>query len=424
MTRGGPVGHGGRDRLDGLDWYPAPVDAQVAGKLAARFTEAFGREPDGVWAAPGRVNVIGEHVDYNGGLCLPFALPHRTYVAAARRDDDLIRVRDARGSADTVEVALAEVGPGRVPGWGGYVAGVPWAMREDGLPACGVDLLIDGWVPRGSGLSSSAALECSVAVALDDLLELGLSSTDAGRARLAAACMRAENEIAGAPTGGLDQAASLRCRPGEALLLDCRDFSTEQVPLDLAADGLELLVMDTRVHHAHVDGGYGDRRRGCEQAAELLGVAVLGELDVAQLDSGEVARRLSEAAGAPRAGELLPLVRHVLREIARVRSVVELLRAGRTRDCGPLLTASHESLRDDYRVSCAELDVACAAAVDAGALGARMTGGGFGGSAIALVAAEQAQTVAAAVTQAFVAAGYERPGFLAAVPSAPAGRVC
>jgi galactokinase len=274
-------------------------------------------------------------------------------------------------------------------------------------------------VPFGAGLSSSASLESAVAVALDELLGLGLATTDAGRTRLVDACVRTENEVAGAPTGRLDQSASLRSHEGSAVLLDFRpglsaQESAEIVPCDLAAAGLGLLVIDTRAPHQHTDGQYAERRATCEAAARLLGVETLR--DVAAADLGAALDRLPDDVSRRR-------VRHVVTEDARVERFVELLRAGlheNADELGLLLDASHASLRDDYEVSCAELDVAVDAAVGAGAHGARMTGGGFGGSAVALVAAGQEQVVAAAVAGAFAERGFTAPGFLAAVPSAPA----
>jgi galactokinase len=380
--------------------------------VAAAYRGRFGEWPAGVWAAPGRVNVIGEHVDYNGGRCLPFALPQRTFVALSPTGDDSVEVTSAQAEGGW-SGALADILPGTVGPWAGYAVGVPWALREDGLPVPGFRAVVDGHVPLGAGLSSSAALECAVAVALDDLAGTGLSADDAGRSRLAAACVRAENEIAGAPTGGMDQAASLRSRAGHALLLDCRDFTGSLVPFDLAAAGLELLVMDTRAHHALVDGQYATRRRACELAAETLGVKTLGELPAAGLD--DALARLPDD-GQRRA------VRHVVTEIDRVDRVTALLRAGSPGEVGPLLDASHTSLRDDYRVSCAELDLAVGTAREHGALGARMTGGGFGGSAIALLPAGDGDRVAAAVAEAFARAGFGPPAFLVAVPAEPARR--
>ncbi|MFZ5872332.1 MAG: galactokinase, partial [Actinomycetota bacterium] len=269
----------------------------------------------------------------------------------------------------------------------------------------GVDIAVDGSVPLGAGLSSSAALECAVAVALAQLT--GLPLDDDGRARLAAACVRAENVVAGAPTGGMDQAVSLRAREGHALLLDSTDFSVRHVPFDLAGHGLALLVVDTRAPHRLVDGQYANRRATCERAASALGVRVLADLgpdaDLSGLD--EAARRR---------------VRHVVGEVARVHAVVDLLRAGRVEETAPHLDASHASLRDDYEVSSPELDLAVEAARSAGALGARMTGGGFGGSAIALVREAELSTVAEAVQKAFSHNGFTEPAFLVATASAGA----
>jgi len=419
---------------------PAWDDATGAARVRHLFASTFEGEPDGVWAAPGRVNVVGEHTDYNGGLCLPVALPHRTFVAvAARPGTRRLRLVSAQEPGPPREVDLDTVGPvgtaGKVHGWAAYVAGVLWALEAEGLAADlpGLDLAVDSCVPAGAGLSSSAALECAVAVAADELAGLGLAGPedapdDAGRARLAAACVRAENEIAGAPTGGMDQAAALRSRAGHALLLDCRDGQVEHVPLDLAASGLELLVTDTRAEHRLVDGQYARRREVCEQAAHRLGVPDLRTVADAVMGG---ATTLDEVLARLQDGEERARVRHVVTEIERVRFLVARLRDDPD---GPLrgwslnrvaeaLDASHESLRDDYEVSSPELDLAVAAARDAGAHGARMTGGGFGGSTVALVEAGLAGTVTTAVARAFDEAGLAAPGFLDATASAAAGRV-
>jgi len=392
---------------------PAWSHDEGAARVRALFASAFSAAPDGVWSAPGRVNLIGEHTDYNGGLCLPIALPHRTFVALRSRDDDLIRLVSAQEGTGIRSVSLDEVAPGTVPGWPAYVAGVAWALRALGRSVSGFDAAVDSCVPYGAGLSSSAALESAFAVALSSVHGLGLASDDAGRARLAAACVRAENEIAGAPTGGMDQAASLRCLAGAALLLDCRDGEVEQEPFDLTAHGLALLVIDTRAEHALVDGQYAARRATCEDAARILGVPTLREVT-------DLPAALSLLDGTPDGGVRVRRVRHVVTEIARVLSFVDLLRDGRIDEVGPLMDASHASLRDDYEVSCRELDLTVTAARAAGAFGARMTGGGFGGSAIALVRAGSEEAVAAAVASAFAAADLRPPAFLLALPSAPA----
>lgn len=387
-------------------------DNEGAKRASAVFRRAYGAAPEAVWAAPGRVNLIGEHTDYNGGLCLPIALPHRTFAALSRRDDG--RVRMASDMQETVwEGDLAEVSPGRVSGWVAYCGGPAWALREEGLDVPGFDLAVASCVPIGAGLSSSAAVECAVGLGLSDLAGEPLGVDDAGRARLAAACMRAENEVAGAPTGGLDQAASLRTREDHALLLDCLDGSVRHVPLDLPAAGLRLLVIDTRASHALGDGQYGDRRATCEAAAATLGVLTLRE--ITDLDAAMA--RLEDDVSRRR-------VRHVVTEIERVRELVSAAQGGDWTAVGSVMNASHVSLRDDYEVSSRELDVAVEAAVEAGALGARMTGGGFGGSAIALVRTREAEDVAAAVAAAASAAGLAAPEVHVAVPSAAGAKVC
>jgi galactokinase len=389
------------------------TDEEGAARTSALFRDTFGAEPDGVWAAPGRVNLIGEHVDYNGGLCLPMALPHRTFAAVRRSDGDVVRLVSSLDPADVWTGTLADIAPGLVSSWVGYAGGPAWALIQSGYALGGFDAAIDSCVPLGAGLSSSAAVECAVALALDELFGLGLAAAgDAGRAELAAVCVRAENEVAGAPTGGMDQAASLRSTAGHALLLDTLDHSVTQVPFHLAEAGLDLLVIDTRAPHALVDGQYAARREACHSAAARLGVGTLRE--VIDLDAALAA--LPDPIQQMR-------VRHVATEIARVRGFVELVRVERVRDVGPLMDASHESLRVDYEVTCPELDVAVASARAAGALGARMTGGGFGGSAIALVEAASATAVAKAVAGAFSERGWPEPGFLIASPSSGGARV-
>ena len=411
-----------------LSWSAA-LSAEEGRELAAQlFEETFGYQPQDVWSAPGRVNVIGEHVDYNGGPCLPIALSHRAYVALSPRQDRTIRLisPQTREAIDVLDLDV--IGPKGTPGevtnhWTAYLAGVAWALEQAGhglLP--GFDAALWSCVPLGGGLSSSAALECATAVALDEVCALGLAGTieapnDEGRKVLVDAARAAENQVAGANTGGLDQTASLRCREGHALALDCRDMSTRQVPFDLSAVGLELLVIDTRAKHSLADGQYGSRRADCEESARILGVGQL--VDVEDLD---------EATAALGNEHLAARTRHVVSEIARTRAFIELLDEGplegtRLAVAGALLNDSHDSLRDDYEVSCEELDVAVEAARGAGAHGARMTGGGFGGSAIALVDADVVTGVAQAVAAAYAERGWEPPHFIRSLPGAPAGRL-
>ena len=379
---------------------------------SAVFRDAFAAEPEGVWSAPGRVNLIGEHTDYNGGLCLPIGLPQRTFAAVRRRDDGLLRMVSAQGG-DVVEVALDDVGPGRPEGWAAYVAGVPWALRRAGHEVSGLDVAVDGRVPLGAGLSSSAALECAVAAAASDLFGLGLLADAAGRTALAAACVDAENTVAQAPTGGMDQSAAMLAEPGHALLLDCRDHHTEQVPFDLAEAGLALLVVDTRAEHALVDGQYAERRDSCEQAARELGVPTLREVEVGDLD---------DALGRLSSDLLRRRTRHVVTEIDRVVQAREALRHDDFERLGALFLQSHASMRDDFEISVDELDTVVEAAVAAGALGARMTGGGFGGSAIALVRADAVDETTERVEAAFADKGFRAPQAFAVTASGAAGR--
>ena len=385
------------------------MTADVAAEL---FRSTFGTQPAGVWSAPGRVNLIGEHTDYNNGLCLPIALPQRTFAAVSPRDDDVLRIVSAQ-SEGVVEVTITDVAPGHPAGWAAYVAGVPWALRKAGYAVTGLDVAVDGRVPLGAGLSSSAALECAVGAAASDLFDLDLLAGHDGRASLAEACVDAENTIAQAPTGGMDQSAALLSREGHALLLDCRDGHTEQVRFDLAAHGLVLLVIDTRAEHALVDGQYAERRASCEAAARELGVRSLREVSADDLESSLT--RLSSDLLRRRA-------RHVVTEIARVEEAVAALRRNDFPAVGELFQASHVSMRDDFEISVAELDTAVEATMATGALGARMTGGGFGGSAIALVPLGAAETAQAAVQAAFAERAFHAPHCFVVTASAPAGR--
>ncbi|MBA2769627.1 MAG: galactokinase [Sporichthyaceae bacterium] len=375
--------------------------------LAEAFRMTYDVRPSGVWSAPGRVNLIGEHTDYNDGFVLPFAIAARTSVAAAPRDDDLLRMRSLQQPSGDASVTLDALEPGRPEGWASYVAGVVWAVREQGHEVRGADLVVDGRVPLGGGLSSSHALEVAVAIAVNDLFGLGLD-TDA----LADLTRLAENKFVGAPTGLMDQLALLRGQAGHALFLDTRSLHAEQVPLDPAADGYALVVIDTKVHHSLGDGAYADRRAACERAAAQLGLGSLRDL---ALDG--LAQRL---AGLD--DELCRRARHVVTENARVPAAVDALRSRDWAELGSLMNASHTSLRDDYEVSCDELDVAVEAARRAGAVAARMTGGGFGGSAIALAPARRMPALRSEVVSAFAAAGWPTPGVFEVAPSDGARR--
>lgn len=376
------------------------------------FTDRWGGVPDGVWLAPGRANVIGEHIDYLGGRVMPLALPYTTAVAVRLRDDDRIRLASTGASSDW-EGGGTDIGPGRPSGWAGYAAGVPWAMAFHATVARvpGLDVAVASCVPKGAGLSSSAALECAIALAVAELF--GAATDDIGRRALARDCVTAENVVVGAATGGMDQSVALRSLPGHVMVLDCTDFTAEHLEFDCAAAGLTLLVINTNTPRRLVDGSYGRRRSRVEAAAARIGMTTLrGAVDIdAVLDSA--------SGGDP--GLRRPL-RHALTEMRRVDAVADLLRAGTMVGIGDHLSASHASLRDDCAVSTPELDVAVDAAVCAGALGARMMGGGFGGSALALVHTDRLAGVTEAVARAARDRRFAAPEFLHATPSAAARR--
>jgi len=376
-----------------------------ASTLVEDFVARIGREPTGVWAAPGRVNLIGEHTDYNDGYVMPFALAQRVLIAAAPRHDGTWSVTSINNDSTKIFQA-ADLQPG-MTGWQAYVAGVVWALEGAGHRVEGADLVLTSDVPEGAGLSSSAALECAVLTALADLNDLDIAGLE--RAKLA---RRSENAFVGAPTGLMDQAASTLCIAGHALFFDCRTYDSEQVRLDPATAGLEILVLDTKTPHALVDSEYAARRASCEEAARLLGVAALRDVTnlAAALDmlADPVIRRR---------------VRHVVTENARVLQAVDVLRTGRIADLAPLLDASHASMRDDFEITVPQVDLAVEVARAAGALGARMTGGGFGGCIITLVPAGQAEQIGAEIARSFADAGYGPPAHFAALPSAGAQRL-
>jgi galactokinase len=360
---------------------------------------------EGVWRAPGRVNLIGEHTDYNDGFVLPFALAQGVTVRGSARADGVLEVRSAQAPGEPLSAPVADLTPGAVTDWAAYPAGVAWALRAAGHDVGGASLHIDSNLPQGAGLASSAALECAVGLALCDL-----SGLEVPRPDLARIAQRAENEFVGMPCGIMDQSAALLCRAGHALLLDCRSGLSAQVPLVM--DGLTLLVIDTQAAHELVGGEYAARRAACEEAAAALGVPALRDVKdltdaLARLDDEVLRRR----------------VRHVVTENHRVEATVGLLRAGTASEIGALLTASHLSLRDQFEVSWPEANVAVEAATRAGARGGRMIGGGFGGSVIALVPDDRLATVREEITTAYAARGWTAPSFRTAAPSPPARRL-
>ena len=366
--------------------------------IEEKFLETFGEEPDLVAAAPGRVNLIGEHIDYSEGFVLPFAIKDRTMVAARKRDDSTVRVASAQRRNKIVTVDISDVKPGLKGEWERYALGVLWSMGV----TSGVDLMIDGHVPLGAGLSSSAALECSVATAMNHLFDMGFNLEE-----LARLTQKAENQYVGVPCGIMDQSVSLMATNGFALLLDCRDLSTRNIRFDVASHGLELLIIDTQAHHALTDGGYAERRASCESVAAKLHVKSMRELTITQLDSSRDLLSETEYIRA----------RHAITEMKRVLDCVEALSSGDFVKVGQLLNQSHLSLRDDYNVSCPELNAAVEASLVAGALGSRMVGGGFGGSAIALIQASKTSETIGVVEKAFADKKFKAPRFFTSLPS-------
>jgi galactokinase len=360
-------------------------------KAAEAYVERFGGEPDLVASAPGRINLIGEHTDYNGGFVLPCAIDRRIAVAVGKGEGGLY-------SADFDETREAGEKDGS---WADYPRGVAWALAKDGHEITPFEAAFAGDVPLGSGLSSSAAIEAATALALDDLHRF-----DIGRKDLAVLCQRAENDYVGVASGIMDQFASLLCEAGAALLVDCRSLEAHSVPLDLAAAGLALVVCDTRVERGLADTGYNDRRATCERAAQGLGIEELRDA------TDEDLNRLS--------GEELKRARHVVSENARVLAAAEALIDNDFDEFGRLMYASHASLREDYEVSTPELDTFVETARKHGAKGARLTGAGFGGCAIALVAESRIDEVTEACRRAFAEHDFQEPAFYEFVPAAGA----
>ena len=366
--------------------------------IEKKFVDTFGQSPEVIAAAPGRVNLIGEHIDYSDGYVLPFAIADRTYAALRRRPDRLVRIASAQRKNTVITVNLDEVHPGLKGQWERYVLSVMWAMQIKH----GVDVMIDGHVPLGAGLSSSAALECSVATALNELFSLGFSVES-----LARLAQKGENEYVGVPCGIMDQSVSLMAKRGSALLLDCRDLTSRDIAFDVASHGLELLIIDTQAHHSLTDGGYAQRRASCDGVVAKLSVRSMRELTMEKLEASQDLISTTEFMRA----------RHAVTEIARVLNAVKALESKNFTTLGHLLNASHASLRDDYDVSCPELNTAVDAAITAGALGARMVGGGFGGSAIALIKASHTQETIKSIEVAFESKRFKTPRFFTSLPS-------
>ena len=386
-----------------MKWSETREPAQAAADVQALFAAEFGGEGL-VWSAPGRVNLIGEHVDYAGGISVPFALSQRTYVAARSNDDGVYRVA-SRFGGEVMRETVREVGPGQPTGWVGYVVGTIWAYGVEG----GFDIAIESDVPVGAGLSSSAALECSAGLAAAEL------AGDVDRTRLMEAAIRAENEVVGASTGGLDQRIALFAQPGHALAIDFAEDTAEQVPFDIAARGLAVLVMNTNAPHSLADGQYASRRAVIDGVTADLNVSSLRYAQDAEAQSARWAAAHPQGDVSEWTATVARRVRHVVSEIERTAGAIEQLKAGDMSGFGESMQASH-----DYEVTVPQLDVAVDVAMSQGALGARMTGGGFGGSAIALLPMERVEDTAAAVHAAFAKAGFNEPEFAVALPGAGA----
>lgn len=370
---------------------------EIEETAARAYRERFGEEPTIVASAPGRVNLIGEHTDYNGGFALPCAVDRRVAVAMGSGAGP-----EPGGAlySDDFDDGRALWG-GRAGGWAEYPRGVARVLQEETGESLEFRAAFAGEVPRASGLSSSAAIESATALALAALFDLGLD-----RRRLALACQRAENESLGVQSGILDQYASLLCEEGTALLIDCRSLEAEPVPLDLEAAGLTLVVCDTRVERGLAGTGYNDRRAACERAAGRLGLGLLR--DASEADLG----RLS--------GEELARARHVVTENARVLESAGALRAGDFDRLGELIYASHDSMRADYEISTPELDAFVGLARERGAAGARLTGAGFGGCALALAGTHEARGLREAAIRRFGESGLIEPEFYEFRPAAGA----
>ena len=423
-------------------WAALPDHSAEIARVREEFITAYGYEPDGVWSAPGRLNLLGEYIDFLGGSCLPMPLPYRTYVAGALRRDGVLRASSLQMPGDERTVVIRDIQPGHLKGWFTYVAGVAWAMNQEGgrdimLPdEFGADLLINSRVPVGGGLSSSAALECSTVLALLELscpvrdecpeADATPADSDALRARLAQVCITAENKMAGAHTGGLDQTASLRSYPEQALVVDFRDFSIEPVAVDIAQHGLSFLVIDTNTPHELTDGGFAARRAASEACADALGLCFLRDalpedLSCAGMDlvDSSVNRALDalEDAGRP-CSFPRGWVRHAFHDMTLVGRASYLLQHADElgfaafEETGRIFTESFVSMRDELRVSRPEIDDAVQVCLDRGALGARIVGGGFGGAVMALIPTSQLEAAADAVATAYAVRGYAAPRFL------------
>ncbi|MFK7803730.1 MAG: galactokinase [Anaerolineae bacterium] len=352
--------------------------------IKQKFQEKYGEAPAFVIRAPGRVNLIGEHTDYNDGFVMPMAINRAVWLAIRPREDGLVHVKSLEMD-DPAEFEIANLGePGE--GWGEYLKGVTWALLEDGFDLSGWEGIVTSNVPVGAGLSSSAALEMATAMAF-----MALSNTEWDAPRMAKVGQRAENDWVGANTGIMDQMISASGAADHALMIDCRDLSTQLVPLP---EKTAIVILDTMSRHTHTGSGYNDRRKECEEAARHYGVSHLRDLTNVGLQKG--------AEGLGR----IPLRRatHVISENDRVLQAVKAMRAGDAHLMGLFMNASHDSLRDNFEVTNRDLDLMAALAQEStGCYGARMTGGGFGGCVVALVREDRAEVFALEIARDYFA---------------------
>ncbi len=371
--------------------------------IAEIFEQNFGKPAEIFWQAPGRVNLIGEHTDYNQGFVLPMAIEKRTVVALARNYRSTHRIFSA--NTDELIEQPAPLENLEISGWARYPLGVLKLLE---ISNQGLDIAISSNVPIGGGLSSSAALECSVVAAANELLALGHEKLE-----LATICQRAENEVVGAPTGNMDQIASLFGKADNAVFIDCRSEEIQLIDLGFEKAGLEIVVIDTRTSHKLDEGDYGNRRDECYSAADKLGIHSLRELNEQDLEA--IQSKLNETE--------FKRARHIVTENQRVLKAVEAVRQQEYFTFGKLMTDSHSSMRDDFEISTAELDQAVEASLEAGSLGARMTGGGFGGSAIALIESKHIPLLKDSVLKVFKQRGFRTPEIFLVKPSCGAREI-
>lgn len=398
------------------------TDEEGKTKVKELFIKNFNTNPQEYYKAPGRINIIGEHVDYNSGICLPMALQHCAFIAVKQRKDTVVKIYSAQ-EKKLATFNINDISPNSntddIKGWVSYIAGVFWAFKQAGYENIqGCEIALDSCVPYGAGLSSSAAIECVVAIYIADKLNINLN--DETKTQIANICVKAENEIAGAPTGGLDQAASMRCEKNKVLSLDCLDFSAQLLSFPIEKNNMKMLIVDTQAPHKLVDGQYSRRRQICEKVAQKLKVNSLRKCNIDDFE--EYITKLDT-------DEEKKYLRHVLTEIERTKKFIEIIKEKNIystidkQKLGALMTASHESLKNDYKVSCPELDLAVDTMNKNGAWGARMTGGGFGGCAIGLIEEKDIKIQIEKILKAFAEKGYTTPKIMVATASSGAEKI-